>query len=749
MNLINKTAISASITLALGLTASALSGCYDSSSNYSDTNTDTVDIDPNAPFQDEENISSYAKKAVNSLKAQGFLPVEARFNPQDQADLTFAETLLNISDLGSGYLTYGDAKKLINDYLIIGHSNENVSIEGFLSKKNKSYQDSISREDFAYMVSQARQANFLETGLPIHNPAIATPGPLLGPTVFQSGGTSENPEYDGSTVSIFHRAKNGVNTTFADSPVFTLQVHPEVFKSVSIGGIDVDSLQDLSAQLEVELTDGSIHRTPLTSMIPFSIHGADGKKGVIRIEDGILVLVEDLQGNIDAFDLNGRTFSVQDVIHQIQTQSYYNGETTNTDVAKVITDELSEHGFSLQDRRIMLHNLILAKTALQQSSLTPLSAPFNTIAGPSSRSRGFSGSSLFSTYRLVDSLLSKVQNGQMDEVRSDLNSDDNQQNLLTGTKILTAATLLPHISSLANAPFLPNEELSSRVKKSGALLPSEPIVFQFDRLKRAAFILLDDALSQGNAAHLVTKGEIVKDSSAENPAFSLSADNFEAVPIQIKESVVVDALWDFKKSYEMLIQLISGVDVTESLTVLNEQEIALLETAFSNPVMNNQMADIKIGDLNFKMDMLATPSHIGDAFAPANDLTQFRDSEAFGLADALQPFPERLIQYICEGKVVSAEGNILGDAKIAPDQQLDLITDVSSDAPLQCTQALSSSPRYKQLLFVDNFQLPPFGPEAKFISTQGIEIINRILFTPENPELDIADIRLTYRLSNQ
>jgi hypothetical protein len=51
------------------------------------------------------------------------------------------------------------------------------------------------------------------------------------------------------------------------------------------------------------------------------------------------------------------------------------------------------------------------------------------------------------------------------------------------------------------------------------------------------------------------------------------------------------------------------------------------------------------------------------------------------------------------------------------------------------------------LLFVDNFQLPPFGPSAKFISTQGIEIINRVLFTPVNPDLQIKDIRLSYRLT--
>lgn len=726
----------------IGLTTAALAGCYENSPGKGPA------VDPNAPFQDEASISDYARKAVLGLKDQGSLPLTRSFNPQRPADRDFAEVLLNSEeDLGSGNLSYDEAKQLIFSKLITVKDQETVSIEGFLTKKQAD-DENISREDFAYMVYQAQEANFVETGEPIHNPAIATPGPLLGPTVLQTG-TDQNgdPIYDGSSVSLFHRARGASNTTFNDSPVFTLQVHPEVFKSVSVGGIDVESLNDLSAQLEVVLADGSVHRTPFSSMIPFSIHGADGKKNVIRIEDGILVLVQDLLGYADEFDLNGRTFTNKEVINLMKGLEYANGDKPDAQVIKVVTDELNKKGFSLQDRRIMLHNMILTKTALQQAGLTGLSAPFNTIAGASSGSRSFSDGHLFSTYQLVNDLLAQIEAGNLAQVRTDLSDADNQQNLLTGTKILTAATLLPHISSLANAPFLPNEALSSRVKKAGGLLASEPVVFQFDKLKRAAYIILDDALSNGTSSHVVTEGEIVKDPSAKEAAFSLRADHFKAVPLAVKDSALIDALNDYKQSYEAIVNLISGVSFSGSLTDLDSNTFDTITANFSKPIMNDQMASIQIGDLEFKMDMLATPSHVKPVFAPANDLTQSRELEGFGLTEALDPFPLRLAHYICEGDVVSNAGDLIGESKLHPEEQPDLIEDISPAGVDQCLAELNNGPRYKQLLFVDNFQLPPFGPEAKFISTQGIEIINRILLTPVHTNLDIQDIRLTYRLT--
>ncbi len=732
---------------AVGLATVMLAGCYgdsSSSESYSYEDVESSTFDPNSSFQDEAAISDYALKAVSSLKAQGVLPNEENFNPQAPADSEFAETLLGIQDLGAGELSYDEAKRLILDSLINAEDQETVSIEGFLSKKD--YQSSITREDFAYMVFQARQVNFVEIGQPIHNPAIANTGPLLGPTVLETGSDANGPIYDGSSVSLFHRARGASNTTFGDNPVLTLQVHPEVFQSVSAGGLSVDDLTDLSAQLEVVLSDGSVHRTPFSSMIPFSIHGADGKKDVIRIEDGILIFVEDLLGYTDHFELNGRAFTAQGLIDLMQSQSYYNGETTDREVLAVVSDELTAKGFSLQDRRLMLHNMVLAKTALQQSGLSPLSAPFNTIAGPSSNFRSFSDGHLYATYQLVENLLAKIETGDLPAARTDLNDADIQQNLLTATKILTAATLLPHVSSLANAPFLPNEALSSRVKKSGALLASEPVVFQFDRLKRAAYIILDDALANGVASHLVTKGEIVKDESTSEAAFSLRADHFETVPLNVKESALIDALYDYKQSYEHLINLISGVDFSTSLTQLDGSSFDTVVNAFSQPVMNPQMASIKIGDLEFNMDMLATPSHVKPVFAPANDLTQSREQEAFGLNEAHDPFPLRVAHYICDGLIVSNAGDEIGESKLHPEEQADLIKDISPDAAEQCLAELNDSPRYKQLLFVDNFQLPPFGPEAKFISTQGIEIINRILLTPVDSNVEIEDIRLTYRL---
>lgn len=567
---------------------------------------------------------------------------------------------------------------------------------------------------------------------------------MLGPTVYQSGENDAGPVFDGSTVSLFHRAKNGFNTTFKDSPVYTLQVHPEVFKSVSVGGIEVSSLQDLSAQLEVELSDGTLHRTPLTSLVPFSLHGADGKAGVIRIEDGLLVLADDLLGFVDVFSLNGHEFSITETVNRIIEQAYYNGDKTNEEVMAVVIDELENKGFSLQDRRLMSHNLILSKTALQQSKLTPLSAPFNTIAGPSSSSRNFKDGHLFSLYQMTESARNSIEAGTA--MREVLDNPVVQQSLLTGTKILTATTLLPHITALSNAPFLPNEALSSRVKKAGALLPSEPIAFQLDRLKRAAYILLDDALSGGTAPHLVTHGELIKREDSDSQAFALSAGDFEALPLQAQHSVLVDAIYDYSQAYEELVRLISGVEFDGSLNDLSDHEFAKINEAFSRPILSSQMAHIKIGELEFKLDMLATPSHVVENFSPANDLTQSRQTEGFGLNSALEPFPIRLAEYICSGNVVTNTGELTGVATINPLDQVDLISDLSTGLGEECLSAVNES-RYKQLLFVDNFQLPPFGSSAKFISTQGIEIINRLLLTPVETNLAIADIRLSYRLT--
>ncbi len=339
-----------------------------------------------------------------------------------------------------------------------------------------------------------------------------------------------------------------------------------------------------------------------------------------------------------------------------------------------------------------------------------------------------------------------VEAGDAIAIRDALNKTEVQKNLLAGTKILTATTLLPHITALSNAPFLPNEALSSRVKKSGALLASEPISFQLDRLKRAAYILLDDALSNGNASHLVTHGEIIRRTDTDSEAFALSASNFEAIPLKINESVLFDAIYDYSQAYEELIKLISGVDFYGSLTQVNSQILTAINDAFSSPILNPKMAAIKIGELEFKLDMLATPSHVLENFSPANNLTQSRQQEGFGLALALDPFPIRLADYICTGNVVSNTGELIAKSKLNPLEQRDLIADLSEFEGEDCISSMES-PRYRQLLFVDNFQLPPFGPSAKFISTQGIEIINRLLLTPVEPDLQIVDIRLSYRLS--
>jgi hypothetical protein len=700
-------------------------------------------------FEDYESISDYAKKAVVRMELLGLYGNDSVLSPQEPADKAFLRRLLGtLDDLGEGLVTYKEAEALISEYLLATDSGSEivVSFDGFLSKKDHDPYGYITREDLSYLVAHARESLVLENGLPIHNSAIASPGPLLGPTVFQSGVDENGAIFDGSTVSLFHRGNNALNTTFSESPVLTLQVHPEVFKSVSVGGIEVDALQDLAAQLEVELNDGTIHRTPLTSLVPFSIHGADGKAGVIRIEDGLLVLADDLLGYVEKFSLNGHEVDVEETISGIYEQAYYNGETTSEEVVSVVVDELRSKGFSLQDRRLMAHNLILAKTALQQASLSPLSSPFNTIGGPGSAVRNFTDGHLFSMYQLVEELRLMAEAGQTDTINDVLSGQDNQRNLLIGTKILTAATLLPHITALSNAPFLPNEALSSRVKKSGALLPSEPVVFQFDRLKRAAYIILDEALSEGSAQHLVTKGEIVRRSDAESQAFALSAANFEAVPLHTNQSPLVDAIYDYTQAYEELVHLISGQDFTGSLEDLGEQDLELLNTAFSNPVLSEEMANVKIGDLEFKMDMLATPSHVQETFTPSNELTQLREVEGFGLDTALDPFPQRLVEYVCNGSVINVAGDVIDQAKIVPEEQGDLISDLS-ESPSQSCLSATTGPRYRQLLFVDNFQLPPFGPDAKFISTQGIEIINRVLFTPVNSDLQIKDIRLSYRLT--
>lgn len=395
-------------------------------------------------FEDFDSVADFAKKAVVRLELLDLFAGETHFYPKEAADYAFAQRTLGTLDyLGEGNISFAEAKQMIYNYLIEHDANETISFQGFLNKKAYSDDSPISREDFAYMVAQARQIDLIEVGTPIHNPAIATPGPLLGPTVYQSGADENGPIFDGSTVSIFHRAKGGFNTSFAEEPQLTLQVHPEVFKSVSVGGIGVEALQDLSAQLEVELEDGSLHRTPLTSMVPFSIHGADGKAADVRIEDGILVLVDDLQGYVDSFELNGHTFTKEETVERMLTQSYYNGDRTNEQVLAVVTGEIEEKGFSLKDRRLMLHNLILTKTALQQTQLTPLSAPFNTIAGPSSATRGFMSGHLYSTYALAVELMADMESGNESAVRSKLSDPEVQDNLLKGTKILTATTLLP------------------------------------------------------------------------------------------------------------------------------------------------------------------------------------------------------------------------------------------------------------------------------------------------------------------
>jgi len=701
---------------------------------------------PVSHFNDFEQVSDYAKKAVVRLELLGLFNEDTRFFPQQHADKIFLRSLLGtLDDLGNGEVTYAEAKQLITHYLIQGN-NGDLSFEGFLSKKDYQSDDRITREDLAYLVAHAREANVIDKGLPIHNPAIATTGPLLGPTVYQSGSDNNGPIYDGSTVSLFHRGRMANNTTFKDAPVYTLQVHPEVFKSVSVGGIKVSALQDLSAQLEVELIDGSLHRTPLTSLVPFSIHGADGKAGEIRIEDGLLVLADDLLGNVDRFSLNGHEFSVDQTINRINLQSYYNGDKTSGQVVSVVNDGLVNNGFTLQDRRLMAHNLILSKTALQQSKLSPLSAPFNTIAGPGSDSRNFKEGHLYTTYQLTEQLRGLVEAGNTNAIRDVLNDVAVQQKLLTGAKILTATTLLPHITALSNAAFLPNEALSSRVKKSGALLPSEPISFQFDRLKRAAYVLLDDALSAGTAAHLVTHGEIIQRQDTVSQTFTLSAGNFEAVPLITNQSALVDAIYDYSQAYEELVRLISGFNYSGSLTELSINDFSEINSAFSRSILSPQMAKVKIGKLEFKLDLLATASHVLDNFSPANVLTQSRQTEAFGLNTALQPFPVRLAQYICTGNVVTESGELIAKSKLDPQQQGDLLSDISNGLNTDCLSTVEA-PRYQQLLFVDNFQLPPFGPKAKFISTQGIEIINRLLFSPVEADLPIADIRLSYRLT--
>ncbi len=697
---------------------------------------------------DFDEVSNYAKKSIADLELSGVIAAGSAFEPANQADKVFAKQILGtLDDIGSGYLTYGEAVYLADKYRASAGFNDVVSVEGLLTKKGYRVNDIISRQDFAYLVAHAKQEDITINGTPIHNPAIATPGPLLGPTVFQSGTNDEGAVFDGSTISLFHRAKQAKNLTFAENGVYTLQVHPEVFKSVSVGGINVEDLDDMTAQLEVELADGTIHRTSLNSLIQFSIHGADGKVGQIRVEDGVLALVDDLKGYVPSFKLNGHEFTSEAVANRVLTQKYINGDQTDAQVVDAVINELTSVGFSLQDRRTMLHNLILTKTAIQQSGLSPLSAPFNTIAGPSSRGRGFRQGYLYGMYDLAEQLKDYADIGNTAAMREMLNTQSVQQQLLDSTKILTAATLLPHITKLADAPFLPNEALTSRVKKAGALLPSEPIVFQYDRLKRAAYIILDDALTQGNASNLVTTGSITSIETSDKSAFELIAENFDAVNLSVKESVLTDAIYDYIDAYEQIIQMVSGVAFEGSLMNQSEEQLTAINTAFSRPILDDDMSRIKIGDLEFKMDILATPSHVSDSFKPANAKTAIRSSEVFGLDQAMEPFPARLAQYVCAGEVVTPAGEFIAEAKLDALEQLDLIQDFSVTPNQSCQEAVASTPRYHQLLFVDNFQLPPFGPQAKFITAQGIEIINRVLLTPVDENLAIQDIRLSYRIN--
>ena len=694
---------------------------------------------------DFNEVSNYAKKSIADLELSGVIATGSTFNPTAGADKVFAKQILGTLDnIGNGYLSYGEAVYLADKYRASSGFNDVVSVEGLLTKKGYKVNDIISREDFAYLVAHAKQEDITVNGIAIHNPAIAKPGPLLGPTVYQSGTNDDGAIYDGSTISLFHRAKQAHNSTFVDDSVYTLQVHPEVFKSVSVGGINVEDLKDMTAQLEVELADGTIHRTTLNSLIQFSIHGADGKVGQIRVEDGVLALVDDLKGYVPTFKLNGHEFNSVDVANRVLTQSYYNGDQTDAQVVNAVVNDLTERGFSLQDRRTMLHNLILTKTAIQQSGLSPLSAPFNTIAGPSSRYRGFQTGYLYGMYELANEL--RTQMNDASALRAMLSSQAVQQQLLDSTKILTAATLLPHITSISDAPFLPNEALTSRVKKAGALLPSEPIVFQYDRLKRAAYIILDDALSQGNASHQVTTGSIAQIQSADKTSFELVAKNFDSVNLSVKNSVLTDAIYDYLDAYEQIVKMISGVDFDGSLLNQTSEQLSAIDEAFSQPILDADMANIKIGDLQFKMDILATPSHVGNTFKPANAKTAIRASEAFGLEQAMQAFPTRMAQYICAGDVVTPAGEFIAHSKLDPLEQIDLINDFTAFNNESCESAISA-PRYHQLLFVDNFQLPPFGPQAKFITAQGIEIINRVLLTPVDKDLEIEDIRLSYRIN--
>ncbi|MCF6242001.1 MAG: hypothetical protein L3J74_11720, partial [Bacteroidales bacterium] len=453
-------------------------------------------------LSDFDEVSNYAKKSVADLELSGVIEKNQAFEPSNQADKVFAKQVLGtLDDIGSGYLNYGEAVYLADKYRASSGFNDVVSVEGLLTKKGYRVNDIISREDFAYLVAHANQEDININGIAIHNPAIAKPGPLLGPTVYQSGTNSDGPIYDGSTISLFHRAKQAKNLTFTENGAYTLQVHPEVFKSVSVGGINVEDLADMTAQLEVELADGTIHRTTLNSLIQFSIHGADGKVGQIRVEDGVLALVDDLKGYVPSFKLNDHEFKNTEVANRVLTQKYKNGDQTDPQIVDVVIDDLNNLGFSLQDRRTMLHNLILTKTAIQQSGLSPLSAPFNTIAGPSSKGRGFMQGYLYGMYDTAIELQELIDAGDNVAIRAMLSTTATQQQFLNSVKILTGATLLTHITSLADAPFLPNEALTSRVKKAGALLASEPIVFQLDRLKRASYIMLDDALTQGNASN--------------------------------------------------------------------------------------------------------------------------------------------------------------------------------------------------------------------------------------------------------
>lgn len=128
-------------------------------------------------LKDFDQVSDYAKKAVVRLELLGLLNQQSHFFPQQITDKLFARQLLGtLDDLGTGDVSYADAQHLINDYLIDTDNPVILSFDGFLSKKGLLNRESLTREDFAYLVAHAREADIIAKGVPIHNPAIATSG---------------------------------------------------------------------------------------------------------------------------------------------------------------------------------------------------------------------------------------------------------------------------------------------------------------------------------------------------------------------------------------------------------------------------------------------------------------------------------------------------------------------------------------------------------------------------------------------